>query len=464
MALRTKLVLSFTALLLVVIATVGVVVSRSMETILIDQIDSTLGGFVNRGPDAQPLPGTGSPGVPPVDAENETVRRDIAEVVINPAGVVVAARPSGFADDPDPLPDVSNLSNEPGPMTIPAVDGNLEYRAVAQSLRDGSTLVRAFPLSGVADTTAALIRTLTIGGVIVLLIGAVATYWMVRSSMRPVDHMVETAEAIAGGDLTQRVDEVNPNTELGRLSTSINSMLVTIEESVESERDAQERLRQFVGDASHELRTPITAISGYAQLHRQGGLSTTEAADKAWSRIESESSRMGSLTEDLLTLTRLGQSQPLHIERVDLVQVCRDAAADHMAIDPTRPVTVDGPDTFVIEADQNRLHQVVSSLLANARVHTPPGTNIAISTGVNGDRATLSVGDDGPGIPDEAREHVFDRFYRADASRSRKSGGSGLGLAIVQAIVVAHHGEVSAQASDSGGALLIVTFPLSQPS
>lgn len=462
MALRTKLVLSFTGLLLLVIGTVGIVVSRSMETILVDQIDNTLVGFVNRGPATPPAPDGPSPGVPPADIEDDAVRRDIAEVWIAPDGTVVAARPSGFADDPDPLPDVSDLSPGPGPMTIPAVDGSLEYRAVAQEIRDGSTLVRAYPLDGVADATSALIRTLTIGGLIVLFIGAVATYWMVRRSMRPVDHMVDTAEAIAGGDLTQRVDELSPNTELGRLSTSINAMLVTIEESVESEREGQERLRQFVGDASHELRTPITAISGYAQLHRQGGLTDPEAATKAWSRIESESSRMRSLTEDLLTLTRLGQSQPLNIERVDLVRVCHDAAADHRAIDPTRPVSVEGPETLFIEVDRNRLHQVVSNLLANARVHTPPGTTIAIDAAIEGDRATFSVDDDGPGIPDDAREHVFDRFYRADASRSRKSGGSGLGLAIVQAIVTAHHGEVSAEESVSGGARLVVKIPLRQ--
>ena len=464
MTLRTKLVISFTGLLLVAIATIGVVASRSMDGILIDQIDRTLVGFVTRGPSPQPIPGAGPELAPPAGEEDDSVRRDVAEVVIDEEGVVAVARPSGFFDDPDPLPDVTNLPPTSEPMTIPSVDGTLEYRGIAQVRSDGSTLVRAFPLDEVDDATSALIRTLAITGMAVLLVGAIATWWTVRRSMRPVDQMVDTAEAIAGGDLAHRVDELNPRTELGRLSVSINAMLTNIEEAMEHEREGQQRLRQFVGDASHELRTPITAISGYAQLRRQGGLDTRESADKAWSRIEAESSRMGSLTEDLLTLTRLGQSQPLHIEDVDLCQVSRDAAADHGAIDPERAVVVGGPDSLVIQGDKNRLHQVVSSLLANARVHTPPGTQIEIDVENRGDSVALRVADDGPGIPEAARERVFDRFYRADPSRSRTSGGSGLGLAIVQAIVEAHHGNVSAGSSESGGALISVTLPLIQPS
>jgi two-component system OmpR family sensor kinase len=464
MALRTKLVISFTGLLLVAIATVGVVASRSMEGILVDQIDRTLVGFVVRGPGPQPNPGPGPEPAPSGGEEDDSLRRDVAEVIIDEKGVVVVALPSGFFDDPDPLPDVTNLPPTSEPMNIPSVDDTFEYRAIAQVRSDGSILVRAFPLDGVDDATSALIRTLAVTGSVVLLVGAFATWWMVRSSMRPVDQMVDTAEAIAGGDLTHRVDELNPRTELGRLATSINAMLATIEEAVDHEKKGQERLRQFVGDASHELRTPITAISGYAQLRRQGGLDTPESEDRAWSRIEAESSRMGSLTEDLLTLTRLGQSQPLRIEDVDLCQVSRDAASDHGAIDPERAVVVRGPDSLVIQGDKNRLHQVVSSLLANARIHTPPGTQIEIDVEKRGDSVVLSVGDNGPGIPDGARESVFERFYRADPSRSRKSGGSGLGLAIVQAIVSAHHGTVSAGSSASGGVLINVTLPAIQAS
>jgi two-component system OmpR family sensor kinase len=277
--------------------------------------------------------------------------------------------------------------------------------------------------------------------------------------MEPVEHMVDTAESIAAGDLTQRVAPLNPRTELGRLSTSLNTMLTHIEDAVELEREGQERLRQFVGDASHELRTPVTAIAGYAELRKKGALESAEAKDKAWSRIEAESSRMKRLIEDLLKLARLGQSHPLDLQQVDLAEIARNAAADHAAIDVERPVALSGPDSVTLVGDEHRLHQVVSSLLTNARMHTPPGTEIEITVADMGDTVELVVADSGPGIPDEALDDVFERFYRADPSRSRASGGSGLGLSIVRAIVGAHGGQVSAVNGAAGGATIRVTLP-----
>ena len=381
MTLRTKLVISFTTLLLVVIAAVGLVVTRSVETTLVAQIDRVLTGFSERGPAPSLLP----PGAPdatlppdvvqldPLIAEDDDVqRRDDAEVLINADGEVVFARPSGFSDDTDPLPDVSDLPETSEPVNLPSVDGSLEYRAAILEMPDGQRLVRAIPLSDVDNATAALVQTLLITGAAVVLVGGAATWWTVRRSMRPIDQMVDTAEAIAAGDLTQRVSDLNPTTELGSLAASINAMLIHIEGALQSEREAQERLRQFVADASHELRTPLSAVSGYAQLGRKGGLDTPESLDNAWSRIESESQRMGRLIEDLLMLARLGQSQPLEIEEIDLAQLSRDAAADHMAIDSERPIAVVGAESIPIRGDNQRLHQVISNLLANARVHTPP--------------------------------------------------------------------------------------------
>lgn len=464
MTLRTKLVISFTALLLVVIASVGLVASRSMETILVDQIDRVLVGFSDRGPgpDFGLEGGSRSPdgdeGFSPGGSE-EPLRRDTAEILLDSNGNVLVAHPSGFADAPDPLPDVSDLPETTAPVNLPSIDGSIEYRAVIVSFPQRGVLVRAIPLTDVNDATIALVRTLLLAGSGVLIIGGAATWWTVKRSMHPVEQMVATVEAIAGGDLTRRVPEVKPDTELGRLGHSINVMLSHIEEAVESEREGQERLRQFVADASHELRTPITAISGYAELRRKGGLGSPDAEDNAWSRIESESKRMGSLIEDLLMLTRLGQSQPLQIEDVDLVEIVRDAAADHSAIDSERPVIIRGPDSIHIAGDKQRLHQVVSSLLANTRVHTPPGTLVEMEIRAKDDYVELAVSDDGPGLDEAALDHVFDRFFRADPSRSRRSGGSGLGLAIVKAIVEAHGGTVSATNNDIIGSRFTVSLP-----
>jgi two-component system, OmpR family, sensor kinase len=453
MTLRTKLVISFTLLLLAVIAAVGLVASRSIRSILIGQIDQDLQRVVSRGPG--PF-GDGPPGPRPDDGP---FLEPYAVVVTDAGGTVIDARPSGFADEPDPLPDVSGLDGEEGLVTLPSVDGSIDYRGYVEREADGSVAVHAVPLRDFTTATSGLIRALLVAGGGVLLLGGAATWWTVRGAMRPVDEMVETAEAIAAGDLTRRVPDLDPGTELGRLGGSLNEMLAHIEQAVDSEREGRERLRQFVADASHELRTPLAAISGYAEMHRTGALATGAEEAKAWSRIESEGRRMGNLVEDLLTLTRLGQAKPLRIEQVDLARVCRDAAADHSAIDPERSVTVSGPQSLLVRGDAERLHQVVTSLLANVRVHTPPGTHADVTVGRQNGTIELVVSDDGPGMPPQALAHVFDRFYRVDSSRSRRSGGSGLGLSIVDAIVTAHGGTVSADSTLGAGTSITVRLP-----
>jgi two-component system OmpR family sensor kinase len=456
-SLRTRLVISFTVLLLAVLFAVGFVASRSIQSILVGQIDRTLRGVVVRGPAPGPVAGEQF-------VDGDPFLRPFAELLVAQDGTVVLSRPSGFADDPDPLPNVSTVPETAnGFVYLDSVDGSLRYRAYVQQIPDGLLVVRASPLRDVATATAALIRTLLLAGGGLLLLGGAATWWTVHGAMRPVGEMVDTAEAIAGGDLTRRVPDLHPGTELGRLGQSLNEMLAHLENAVETEREGKERLRQFATDASHELRTPLTVIGGYAELRRKGGLSTPEAEDNAWSRIESESRRMGSLVEDLLTLARLGQNAPLHIRRIDLARIVRDTAADHEAMDPERPVTVISPDTVPIEGDGERLTQVVASLLANTRVHTPPGTHVELEVTDRGDSVRITATDDGPGIPEDALAHVFDRFYRADPSRSRASGGTGLGLSIVQAIVDAHGGSVVASGADSGGTAITIELPKQPP-
>lgn len=467
MSLRTRLVISFTVLLLVAIVAVGFVASRSTQDILIGQIDRTLIGIAERGPTPEPRPGERPPGEEPplgeTQVDSDPFLRPTAEIVVAADGTVLVARPSGFADDPDSLPDIRDLEDGSGFSYLDSVDGSLRYRSLAQEHPDGMRVVLAWPLEEVSSATTELIRTLLLAGGGVLLLGAVATWWTVRQSMRPVDEMVDTAEAIAAGDLTRRVPDLDPDTELGRLGLSLNEMLAHLEEAVETERNAKERLRQFVADASHELRTPLATIAGYAELRGKGGLPTSEDQDTAWSRIESESRRMGLLLEDLLTLARLGQTQPLRIGRVDVAQIARDAAADHAAIDPLRPVDVESPDKVVVQADEERLTQVVTSLLANVRVHTPEGTKTSVVVRETADSVVIEVTDDGPGIPDAALDQVFERFYRADPSRSRTSGGAGLGLSIVHAIVEAHGGTVAATGIDAGGTRIMIELPRIAP-
>lgn len=460
MTLRTKLVLSFTGLLLAVIAGVGIVATRSLEGILVNQVDATLEGFVRRGPRPPAFDDTNpsdSAFAPPGD--DQDLLREVAELLLSPAGTIAAAQPSGFTDSPDPLPAVGDLTDSTDPQTIPSEDGSLEFRAVANTMDDGWIVVHAMPLNEVADATSALLQTLLLAGGGVLIIGGVATWWTVRSAMRPVEEMIGTAESIAGGDLSSRVLELPPNTELGRLGNSLNEMLSHLEHAVETERESNHRMRRFLADASHELRTPLTALRGYAELKRKGGLADREAEDRAWARIESEGNRMGTLVEDLLAITRLGEGQPLDCKPVDLARLAIDAAADHAVIDQTRPIDVDAPARAIVAGDQNRLSQVIANLLSNARVHTPEGTHIAITVVEDGGGVSLTVADDGPGIPQDSIDRVFERFHRGDASRSRASGGNGLGLAIVDSIVGVHGGTVSARNRPTGGAEFRLTLP-----
>jgi two-component system OmpR family sensor kinase len=277
--------------------------------------------------------------------------------------------------------------------------------------------------------------------------------------------MIDTATAIAAGDLSQRVPEADPNSELGRLSTSLNEMLASLEVAFVAENRANERLKQFVADASHELRTPLAAISGYAELDRRGALTDSIERERVMRRIESETKRMGRLVEDLMFLARLDlgdQAGAMLVQRpVDLAAIVRDAVADHHAIDPDRSVNQVGLERVVVHGDGERLMQVVANLLANLRVHTPPGTSATFSlTEVDG-WVEASLADSGQGFPADALPVVFDRFYRADPSRSRRSGGSGLGLAIVAAIVEAHGGTV--RASNDHGAVVSFRIPANSP-
>ena len=317
MTLRARITLAVALLLLAVVVAIGVIASRSIEQILVSEVDDVPVGFSLRGPGVPP------PGQDP-DSDDQ-IRRDTAEIMIDQSGEVVWTKEAGFVDDPLPLPDIAEVELGSKPTTVSSADGSVEYRAIALETPSGMTLVRAIPLDFVTNATNSFVRTVALAGGVVLIIGSGVAWWTVSRATRPVEEMVATAEEIAAGDLTQRVSDYQEGTELGTLARSINQMMTTIEESVEKEKAGQETMRLFVADASHELRTPITAISGYAELHRRGGLASEQESDKAWQRIESESGRMASLVEDLLLLARVGESQPLQVEEVDIAAIAAAA-------------------------------------------------------------------------------------------------------------------------------------------
>jgi two-component system OmpR family sensor kinase len=285
----------------------------------------------------------------------------------------------------------------------------------------------------------------------------------VRIGLRPLERIGETAGAIAAGDLSRRVEPADTKTEVGRLGLALNAMLARIEEAFEVRRASEERLRRFAADASHELRTPLTSVRGYAELFRRGAADDPEALANAMRRIEEESARMGDLVDELALLARLDQGRPLDRDPVDLVEVAAAAVDAARVADPARRIELGSDGPVVVTGDRARLRQVADNLLSNARVHTPHGSPVRVLVRVEGDEAVLAVEDEGPGIPSEDAERVFERFYRADPSRSRKSGGTGLGLSIVAAVAQAHGGVARVEAATGGGARFELRVPLRTP-
>ena len=463
MRLQTRLVAAFTLLLLFVVATVGIVVVGSTRSVLTAPIDDELGLVRSDITDKllksedllERFTVVDDPNLPPVKSAQAIVIVDVGERVMS-------SQTSGFTDDPDPLPDIeffAEIVAKGEIATISSADGSLNYRAFGWVNDDGEIGVLAIPIGEVDGAVNRIVRTFSLTAALVALLGGVATWWAVRRELKPIDRMVSTASAIAEGDLTQRVSGVNNSTELGRLGSALNEMLVQIEESITLEQEAKERLTNFIADASHELRTPIAAVLGYSELYRNGALVEGKDLDNAMRRIGTETARMERLVADLLLLARLDRPQAMEPAPVNLASIIRDAATDSQAIDPDYPIVVDSEDSVRVSGDEQRLTQVVTNLLSNARIHTPKGTSVLMALRNENGRVILDVIDDGPGLPEDDSEKLFERFYRIDSSRSRGTGGAGLGLAIVAAIVAAHDGTIEAANEEGHGARVTVNLP-----
>ena len=351
---------------------------------------------------------------------------------------------------------VAAFGAKPFTVEAPGADFRVATTVLPSSL--GSVIV-AQSLSDFDKTTHQIsIVFLIIGGIVLLFI-AFASRQVIKLSMKPLKKIEETAEQIAAGDLSARLENFEPDTEVGRLSTSLNTMLSRIEESFAARAQSEDKLRRFVADASHELRTPLTSIRGFAELHRQGAVPEGEKTKELISRIEKESTRMGYLVEDLLLLARMDQSRELVLVDLDLSSLVTEAVTSAQAAGPDHPITSEIAHNVHTQGDADKVYQVVTNLLANARAHTPAGTAIHVSTYATKDGSYVSVADNGPGLSTEDQLHVFERFYRVDSSRQRSSDdGSGLGLSIVDEVMKAHGGAVSVASEPGKGATFTLHF------
>lgn len=470
--LRRRLVLTVVGLLALVSLVIGVVSVAILRTSLLDRLDaqvlsalersgSVLGGGVFfdapsadnilNGP-AQP------PGLLALVYDGTTITTGYTDDESGKIESLTAAQ----------VKELGEHVNQSTPVTV-NLGGNLgNYRVVAEVTRTGTLYLVGLPLRGV-DATATQLA-LIIGGVSLLGVLGVALLagLTVRLALRPLDRVTATATRVSElpldhGEvsLVDRVPVVDTDsrTEVGRVGGALNRMLDHVDRALETRQASERKVRQFVADASHELRTPLASIRGYSELTRRSGQELPPDAQNALGRIESESVRMTGLVEDLLLLARLDEGRELERIPVDLTRVLVDAVSDAHVAGPEHDWDLDLPEEPILAlGDAERLHQVVANLLANARVHTPVGTRVLVALAAEKGSAVVTVTDDGPGIPENLRDTLFERFARGDASRFRGTGSTGLGLAIVSAVVTAHHGSVTV-ASEPGRTQFRVALP-----
>ncbi|WP_291036751.1 HAMP domain-containing sensor histidine kinase [Herbiconiux sp.] len=560
----------------VLMLTFGLVVSGVgtmivLRTYLLQQVDSQL-DTADRDP--SPFLGPNATQEKFGVADITSAPTDYFVGLVDSSGNLIA---SNWGDsDPDAMPQVQVTLDTSNALagkvfSVDSLDQRTEWHAIAAQVylfggTDLGNVIIAKSLAETEKTTATYLSIFLAFGVGVVILGAMLTRLLVTSTFGPLREVERTAAAIAdGGDFSQRMSDAMPNTEVGRLNRSLNTMLSRIDRAFADRAKTIDQMRRFVGDASHELRTPLVSVRGYAELYRMGALQTPEDIASAMDRIEKEAIRMGTLVEDLLELARLDETRPLQLAPVDLVPLVMDAAMDARAASPERVVSVitplgpssltfvpaieGGPDGTggtgssadgsrtpstatrpiafanatlarlrrrpratgvagatgpvprispgaptdatgevvlngpggsdgttdvlgelvptealqpIVLAEENKIRQVLTNLIGNALRFTDATTPIDLSVQVDEQRrvATVDIVDHGEGIPLQIREKIFQRFYRADSSRTRETGGSGLGLAIVSSIVAAHHGTVEAIETPGGGATFRVTLPL----
>ena len=484
-SLRNRLSVGVLLLSALAFAASGIAVQSSLHSYLMDQVDEQLlsvvggttlrldrAGIARDDESAERNEGSKNKGNPARVAGPPTpltrVPTSTSVTLIDPFGNIIG----GIGGDLNAnqitdyvkglLPgEIALTGDKPFTIEVPGADFRVITRVLPSAL--GSVVV-AQSLADFDKTTHRVGLVLFFIYLLVLIVIAIAARQVIRISLKPLEDVEETAELIAAGDLSARLPDVRPDTEVGRLVTSLNQMLTRIEESFAIKEESENKLRRFIADASHELRTPLTAIRGFAELHRQGAVPNGEPTKELLGRIENESVRMGTLVEDLLLLARLDQSREMEMKPVNLSKVVNECVASARAAGPTHPITIStSTDEAFALGDETRIFQVITNLLTNARVHTPVGTSIEVILNQSDDGVAISVTDHGNGLAKDDQAKIFERFFRVDPSRQRNSSeGSGLGLSIVDAVMRGHGGRVSVTSEQGKGATFTLFFPLAQ--
>jgi two-component system OmpR family sensor kinase len=455
MSLRARLIFGL-ALVAAVLGLTTYIVTRTTSEHLVDQVDQQL----------QDVTATRQEQFSdrPFGAEDQPSTLYYAELYSDDT-IVVRLRPN-LDSDADNFPEIEpariRIATFGRPFSLTATDGDEHWRLLVTQGPDHLE-ISALSLRDVDEARRRLMLVELLAGIGVGAVLALVGWWVMRLGVRPIKQMTVVATDIAAGDLSHRVPEAHRGTEAGLLGSALNQMLTTIQDSFEERTLIEHRLKQFAADASHELRTPIATIRGYAELYRRGGLEPGPELDDAMRRTEQEAIRMGGLVDDLLHLARLDQGRPLERRPVALDRLAVDSVNDARAVAPERNITALVEPGVWVSGDEPRLRQVVANLVANARVHTPTSSAIEVQVRREGPFGVFEVSDDGPGMPPEVAARAFERFFRANPSRARNAGGSGLGLSIVKATVESLDGSVALRSSPKAGTAVRMQLPICDP-
>ena len=461
--LRSKLVASTVALFVAITLATGIITTLALNTFLTDQLDAQVTASAARaGGDAEHdhLPRSGD-AVPSPRESGPPPGLGAGFLLLQVSGGTAGARnvartPSGVDTSLTPAQVTTVLGAGLGqqPRTVDLGDDLGSWRLVASPSRSvpGATVVTGLPIGPQRETVARLALIIAVVTGFGLLAVAGGAAWLARTTLRPLRRVAATATRVShlpldsgAVALAERVPaaDTDPRTEVGQVGSALNELLDHVGAALTARHESELRVRQFVADASHELRTPLASIRGYAELSRREREPVPPSVTHALSRVESEATRMAVLVDDLLLLARLDAGRPLDEEQVDITRIVVDAVSDAHAAGPDHIWQLDVPEeSAYVRGDPARLHQVVANLLANARTHTPAGTTVNARVQHVDGEVTVSVEDNGPGIPESLQPNVFARFTRGDGSRSRAAGSTGLGLSIVQAVAQAHGGRV----------------------
>lgn len=476
---RTKLVALMSSLMILGIVVTAVGSAQSLRLMLTAQLDTDLRS------NSATITATmlnDYAGIANINPKSNGLARFYGDLR-NESAEVLYTMPRRAAPDNKPLDApavdaqvIERLREDPAAsLSVPGSTlGSAGWRVRIVDLpRTDYDLIYALPMTSVQDTVTKATMLVMSTGMLATLLMSMIAYGITTRALLPLLRVERTAAAIAAGDLSRRVEDYPPETEVGRLSRSLNAMLAHIEHAFRGRAASERKMRRFVQDASHELRTPLVTIQGYSEFYRQGGLNDPEMLRTAMGRIEAESKRMAQLVEDLLTLARLDEQRPLDRKPIDLLLLAGDAAEDTRVNAVNRKVRLIGldggaPQPAPTSGDEARLRQVVANLMTNALRYTPEGSDIEIAVGVKPvidgrSDAVLEIRDHGPGISEEDAGRVFERFYRADSSRQRETGGTGLGLAIVAAIAAQHDGSIRLSETPGGGATMSIHLPYVKP-